>query len=176
LEAEQEKPPANYRWVDEKDPSKGVTAIAGGPATELPEGAAGRLAMMRSVVSDLPGAKDVLLKNRGEYGLGPADAAKQIAGIGDLGRAQRTVRVAIEAALRAATGAAAPESEVARYLDMYMPGATDSLETAKQKLKLLDAFIANAEQTMTQGRSTQAPGQNDGWRDVGNGVRIREKR
>lgn len=54
------------------------------------------------------------------------------------------MRTAIEAALRAMTGAAAPESEVDRYMDLYMPNATDTYETANQKLGNLHAFIKNA--------------------------------
>jgi hypothetical protein len=76
---------------------------------------------------------------------------------GDVGRAQRSVRTSIEAALRAMTGAAAPESEVRQYLEMYMPNARDSVESAQQKLTNLERFMRDTEAIVTQGRTSSPP-------------------
>lgn len=73
----------------------------------------------------------------------------------DYDRARRTVRLAVEATLRAMTGAAAPESEVTNYMDMFMPARTDPVATARQKLLLLETFMRRFESL------TNAPGQND---------------
>jgi hypothetical protein len=110
---------------------------------------------------------------------------------GDIGIAQRDVRVGIEAALRTMTGAAAPEQEVVRYMQMYMPTPLDTKESAKQKLDGLMSFMDKAEKIVMQGRGELAQPSLDGsalqgrgsqplidtegWTDVG-GVKIREKR
>ena len=146
------KPPAGYQWVDINDPSKGFTAIPGGPGTHLPAETAGRIAMMETSAAELPKARETLMKNRGDTGTTLANAASSATNMGEYSRANRTVRLAIEGALRAMTGAAAPDSEVKRYEDLFMPGAFDSRETATQKLNQLDDFIANASRLVKQGR------------------------
>lgn len=147
-----EKPPAGYDYVDPKDPSKGLQAVPGGPATHLPAETAGRIAMMETAAAGIPDARKVLMQGRGPSGTGLSGAAAAYANSGETGRAQRTVRTAIEGALRAMTGAAAPEVEVTRYENMFMPGPFDSRETATQKLNQLEDFISNARRLVTQGR------------------------
>lgn len=148
-----EKAPQGYQWVDPNDQSKGVTAIPGGPGTHLPSETAGRVAMMETAAADLPNARRILMEGRGSTGTGVSGATANALNIGDTGRANRTVTVAIEGALRAMTGAAAPDTEVRRYENMFMPSPFDSRETATQKLNQLDNFIANARRLVTQGRN-----------------------
>lgn len=147
-----EKPSQGYRWVDEQDTSKGLEAIPGGPGTHLPSETAGRVAMMETGAADLPGARKTLMEGRGSMGTGVSGLVGATAGMGETGRANRTVRIAIEGALRAMTGAAAPEAEVKRYEDMFLPSPFDGKETATQKLNKLDDFISNAKRLVTQGR------------------------
>lgn len=71
---------------------------------------------------------------------------------GESGRARRSVQLAVEAALRLSTGAAAPESEVDRYTDLFAPEPTDTRETRRQKLAMLRDFIETAERYALQGR------------------------
>lgn len=155
------KPPAGYQYVDQNDPSKGLQAIPGGPATHLPSETAGRVAMMETAAADLPSARKILMDGRSGTGAPLSSMAASTLNVGDTARANRTVRVAIEGALRAMTGAAAPEQEVKRYENMFMPSPLDSRETATQKLNLLDDFISNAKNLVTQGRGpagNAAPG------------------
>lgn len=152
-----EKPPQGFEWVDKKDPSKGLTAIAGGPGEHLPAETAGRVALMKSASRDLPQARSLLMKDRGEYGLGATGVAAHYSKIGDIGRATRSVRTMIEAALRTMTGAAAPETEVKRYEDLFLPSPFDSPATAKQKLDSLQSFLTEAETMVTRGRNSQVP-------------------
>jgi hypothetical protein len=112
---------------------------------------------MNVVRNELPGARSILLKGRGKTGTGVSGLAASKTNIGDTGRAQRTVRTAIEAALRVMTGAAAPETEVVRYEKMFMPSPFDSVPTANQKLDQLEQFMANADALVSQGRSARAP-------------------
>ncbi len=149
------KAPAGYRWG--ADGTK-LEAIPGGPATKMPAEVAGRLAMMKTAKGSLQGAVD--------YFLNPENSSvNEIAGYtfnaGDYGRAARVVKVAIEAALRAMTGAAAPESEVKSYLDKFLPSPLDKIETRKQKLGLLESFMTNADAIINQGRGGAAAAEAD---------------
>jgi hypothetical protein len=162
-------------WQKTAD-GKGWEPVPGGPhdpktietetkakagAVKLPSEVAGRLALMHEAVKDFPSATEALMKNRGAYGIDKSLTVAEYAGnFGEVGRAKRVVRTAIEGALRAMTGAAAPEQEVSRYLDMFMPGVTDSPETAKQKIGLLHGFIDRATQIATNGQQDQVPGLN----------------
>lgn len=137
------KAPAGYRW----GPDGKLETIPGGPATHISADVAGRLAMMRTAQVDLQKSREVFLKE-----WSTKDVANAQIGAGDIGRAQRNVTLAIEAALRAMTGAAAPDSEVRKYEGMFLPKSYDTLETRKQKLALLEGFINNAMQIATQGR------------------------
>lgn len=152
-----EKPPAGYQYVDPKDPSKGLAAIPGGPATHLPAETAGRIAMMETAAAELPNARKTLMEGRGPRGAGVGNTFNSAVGLGSYARAERTVTLAIEGALRAMTGAAAPETEVSRYKNLFMPSPLDSPETATQKLNQLDDFIANAKRMVTQGRGPAGP-------------------
>lgn len=124
-------------------------------AGRLPQNTIGAVAMMDSADKELTGDNRSLLTRDWS----PTEMAGAATGIGSVARAQRAVRSKVEASLRLMTGAAAPEQEVARYTDMYMPNYLDSVETKKQKLRLLDEFGANARKNAMQGRPTpeQAP-------------------
>jgi hypothetical protein len=139
------KPPAGYKWGQG---GASLNPIPGGPATELPAETAGRLAMVEAALPEFKKARKLFEKD-----WGPVEYAQYSFDTGDIGRAKLSVRTAIEAALRTATGAAAPEQEVQRYLDMYMPKDVDSKTTAKQKLDALENFMVKSKELITQGRS-----------------------
>lgn len=154
--------PVGHTWVDRTNPDAGVKRLPGYEQT-IPGEVAGKVAMMAD-------AKERIAKTRNtfERDWSAEDVAKWAAGnvpligdisplSGDIGIAQRDVRTAIEAALRTMTGAAAPEQEVVRYMQMYMPSPKDSKESAKQKLDGLVNFMDKAERIVMQGRG-QVPG------------------
>lgn len=178
--------PSGYEWVDPADRSLGLRAIAGGPATRIPAETAGRIAMMRAA---RPGVEEARKVYERHWGI--PDGWRQfwanVPMVGDVGKfsgeqglAARNIRAAVESALRAMTGAAAPEEEVSRYAEIFTPNIRDSIESAKQKINLLEAFMQRAEQIVTQGRTPtpSAPGDtapgDAGWTDLAPGVRIRE--
>lgn len=165
-----EKPPAGYEWkIDPDTKQRVLSPIEGGPATHLPAETAGRLGLMQAAKPGLEEAKKYFLDESkpgplvttGDEGKPAAGSALYNAGkmaLGqttssfEIGRQQRNVRIAVEAALRTATGAAAPEEEVKRYTNMYAPTIYDDLKTRKQKLDALERFIDSAESTITRGR------------------------
>lgn len=139
--------PSGYRWSKEGS----LEAIPGGPATRVPAEVAGRMSLAQTTLRDLSEAE------RAFKDVDTGDRIGMQFGAGEIGRAQRTVRQAIEAALRLMTGAAAPETEVARYEDLFMPKSYDRPETRDQKLRNLRAFVEEAIGTMSNGRA--APGE-----------------
>lgn len=153
----QRKAPEGYTWVDPRDPTKGVTAIPGGAATHVPAEIAGRLAMMDVADRDLTRAREVLLRDRTGvgYGVGASGIGSRVQStfnMGEIGRAQRTVQVGVEAALRVMTGAAAPPAEVKQYVDLFAPTQNDNAATVRQKLDNLKSFMDNARSNAMQGR------------------------
>jgi hypothetical protein len=142
------KPPSGYRYAQD---GQALEAIPGGPATKLPGDMAGRVAALQT-------AKESFADVRNFYeGQDLGDRASQLINSGNAGRVERNVRLAIEAALRAMTGAAAPESEVENYLNIFGPSALDTQATIKDKLDRLQSFMGNVEANIAQGRSS-APG------------------
>lgn len=119
----------------------------------IPAELAGRLAAVDTVLPQLDEAEQVLTQDwsgweRATSALGSVTPLET-----EINRAQRTVRVAIEAALRMMTGAAAPESEVRQYMDMFMPQATDLQPARQQKMQNLRQFLLSARQYVLQGRA-----------------------
>ena len=178
---DENKPPAGYEAgpADPQTGRKTLVPIEGGPATKLSDAAAAHLAMLQAAKPGLEEAKKyfldpapLLLREGGDQPGGSLySAGKQAIGEAtgsfEIGRQRRNVRLAVEAALRAATGAAAPDKEVDRYTDMYSPGIRDTYETRKQKIEALDRFITTYEGIATRGHGApkqQAPAASGGVR------------
>jgi hypothetical protein len=152
-----ENAPAGYEWVSPGNPSAGLKPIAGGPATKLEGNTAGYLAMMESSAPGVEKAKQYFLSE--DFKSGPIDAAGKVIGQAtnsfEIARHRRSIEMATEAALRIATGAAAPADEVKRYANFYMPSVYDSEETRRQKLNALTGFMDYAKKNIGQGRVPQ---------------------
>lgn len=157
------KAPSGFEWVDSRNHSLGLRAIPGGPGEHISSEVAGRLSLMNTAQEGIRATRSIY-----ERAWGAGDFARQAGAnlpyvgdlaiaSGDLGIAQRNVRMGVEAALRVMTGAAAPEQEVTRYAAMFTPGARDTIESAKQKLDSLDTFMRNANEIATRGRSSTPP-------------------
>lgn len=142
----QQKAPPGYEW-DPTQANKVLKPIPGGPESKLPGNTGGQIALMDSSMADWPETRKTLLAPWGLSG-----TVGHVTGSFDVGRAQRNVSVAIEAALRTMSGAAVPPAEVDRYRSLYMPGPLDSKATAEQKLNNLETFMKNAKANALQGR------------------------
>jgi hypothetical protein len=143
------KPPAGYRWAEGR-PGQ-LEPIPGGPAEHITGEIAGRLALMQTARGHFREARNYFLNqlNLGEAGrhaIGGAMLAPQY------NQAKRTIRLAVEGALRAATGANAPEPEVDRFTEFFTPHVTDPPEVRRQKLSMLEEFMRNNEEIVTRGR------------------------
>ena len=171
------KPPTNFEWNDPNDHSRGVRAIAGGPGEHVPAELAGRLAFMDTAMQRMPMVRETFLRpwglNEGMQNLaaGGGDASGRFdipRWSGDIGLARSAVRMMVEGALRAQTGANAPKEEVLFYTQLFTPGVTDDEKSAREKLDRLEQFaqqyraLAMSGRTsdpasLTQPRATQPP-------------------
>lgn len=148
-----DKPPPNYTWNDPNNPAKGATRI---PGTEPPmsKDEASMVSMLQASRMGVKLAKDYFLAP--EFKGTALDAAGKVitsaTGTGDISRHTRAVRMGAETALRMATGAAAPSSEVKTYADFYTPSVYDSVATRQQKLDALGRLMDYAERNMSSGR------------------------
>lgn len=149
--------PQGYSWVDPSNPQAGVRPLPGFEKP-VPGDVAGKVAMMNMARQRIEQSRATFERPWGigdvaKYGAANVPLAGDVGALsGDVGMALRDVRVGIEAALRTMTGAAAPEQEVQRYVDMFSPRPTDSKEVVTQKINGLMQFMAEAEKLVVQGR------------------------
>lgn len=152
--------PQGMKWKDPANVNAGLEHIPG-YTKPIPAEMAGKLSMMKVAKRGIADTKDALLRDWGSTDVLKNAAASTLpnwAGgdistlSGDIGVAKRNVSIGVESALRVMTGAAAPESEVARYAQMFTPGITDSKESAEQKLNALEDFMDIAEKVTMAGR------------------------
>lgn len=152
--------PQGMKWKDPANVNAGLEHIPG-YTKPIPAEMAGKLSMMKVAKRGIADTKDALLRDWGSTDVLKNAAASTLpnwAGgdistlSGDIGVAKRNVSIGVESALRVMTGAAAPETEVARYAQMFTPGITDSKESATQKLNALDDFMDIAEKVTMAGR------------------------
>lgn len=138
----QGKPPSGYRW---KQGQLGVLEpIPGGPATvQSPEQAA-KTELLNNGIKDMERYRDLVLKD------GKVDrqiilgmATPGMAGVpGTNSRlAYSYIYNAVEAKLRAESGAAVPESEVQRMAKRFVPSPLDNDQTIKSKVDRLEEFL-----------------------------------
>jgi hypothetical protein len=162
------EPPSGFRWSGD---GTRLEVIPGGPGEQLSPDVAGRLAMLRTAAQDLPGAREFFTRN-----WSTSEAVRNMIGhpqfAEEYNRNRRSVQTAVEGIIRAVSGANAPEAEVQRLLNMYMPSNTDTIDVARQKLALLSRFMQEYESTVMRGRGGSG-GSGQGWVDVAPNVRIR---
>lgn len=146
---------------DKNTQSYRVANIEGGggvtpkPNAMSPE-AATRAQQFDTVIANVPKIRDMVFNKNGE--INRIDVANASVGTPfTKGREIRqTVKRTVEQVLRIATGAAAPDSEVKNYTDMYSPQIGDTKEMINNKLKALNDFAEGARTKYNIGRSPQA--------------------
>lgn len=137
------KAPSGYRYKDDNT----LEAIPGGPATKLTPESAAKIGAVEVAMKNLPKIRNVM------NSVNVFSAADWLRDAGAIGEAKRQVRQAVESALRAQTGAAAPETEVQRYTDLYMPRFDDTQATKQKKLDELEKFLSSTAAGMKLGRT-----------------------
>lgn len=146
--------PSGYTWNDPADPTKGMTAIPGGPGEKVDAEVAARLGLAKSFLSELPE-----IKRRVEAGelTGPIDAAKGKLGMGAPGEIRRKIDSGAEALLRMLTGAGMNKEEAAEYTRRYKFDPTDKASTVVSKLNQLEQELNSVGETVGKGRGGWTP-------------------
>jgi hypothetical protein len=168
-----EKAPAGYRFTQTGD----LEAIAGGPATKQSAESAGKIALIKQGLADVE-SFETQIKNKD----GTFNRAK-IAGLRVYGRPNARdeyskLNNSLNARLRLESGAAVPESEVARAFETFAPNPLDSDATIESKLKRQKEFFSGAQSEIGQGRGAEPvkAKQNNGTFQSSNGVKFTIKR
>ncbi|RIY03498.1 hypothetical protein D3218_01700 [Aureimonas flava] len=142
------KLPANF-MPDPENPGA-VKPIPGGPGEQLPAELAGRIAIADSFLGQAGALREQLAAG-GATGLldrfqAGNNASSDQAGI------YRQLQSGADALQRLLTGAGMTESEAAIYAGRYLPGYTDSAESAVAKLDQMTREIENARAAALRGR------------------------
>jgi len=151
---------------DKSTGSYRVANVEGGvapkPGAMSPEQAT-RAQQFETIVTNIPKIRDMVLDKNGNI-ISKLDIANsQIGTWGTKGREIRqAVKRTVEQALRIATGAAAPDSEVASYTEMYAPQVGDTKEMIAEKFRALETFAEGTRAKFNVGRSAQAINRGNG--------------
>ena len=140
------KLPTGFMLRDPEDPSKGVQPIPGGPADTLTPEQGAKAQLVQGALENAT-VLDRLIFEGGDVLNGEIDRTNIASSAVSLpGTQGRTLNVllkdAIEAKIRAESGAAVPETEVVRAAERFRPSMFDSDETIRVKRLLLQQFLA----------------------------------
>ncbi len=150
------KLPAGWRFKENGD----AEPIPGGPATAISGEIAAKFGLINTALSNFDEAEKFLTKE-----FQPGDFIETTGAFGEGGIANRAIRFSVEAVLRAVSGAAVPDTEVERFMDLFAPKSNDRVATAKQKLSLLRETLENTRSAISQGRGG-VPGEAGGFSGV----------
>lgn len=141
----QSKPPSGYRW--KADQPGVLEPIPGGPATvQSPEQAA-KTELLSNGIKDVGRYRDLVMKDgKIDRQIIVGMSVPGMAGVpGTNSRlAYSYIYNAIEAKLRAESGAAVPETEVSRMAKRFVPSPLDNDETIKAKVDRLEEFLGGS--------------------------------
>lgn len=165
------KLPSGYQWVDPENQGLGVKPIAGGPATQMPSELAARIGLAQDALTKLDAVEQSAaagdLTGPVDYGMGQLGRGKQ-------GQMNRELAAGAEALTRMLTGAGMNIAEAQREANLYLPQIQDDAATLANKVSQLKRRLQSTIEMAGRGRGLETPAPaNDGWTDVGNGVRIR---
>jgi len=143
------KPPSGYRWNAD---GSALEAIPGGPATKLTPEGAGKAALLKESERAVADAKKILFDDQNQLDRAAVASGAMGLPFSDGRLARERIKLSVESTLRLITGAAAPESEVERYTEMFTPSTMDSDEAARTKIQALERFIQDASAGLAEGR------------------------
>lgn len=142
-----------------------ATVVGGGvapkPSAMSPE-AAGKAQMIEQGITYMPTLRQELFDKDGS--VNRTNVANLVTGTpGTRGRELRTLLLdAVEAKLRAESGAAVPEPEVKRAAKRFIPNPMDSANNVKIKLDNLEAYLKGTAAKINKGRGGDKPSGGNG--------------
>lgn len=145
------KLPANYRWTDPNDKSKGITPITGSSVEQIGQELAPRVGLAKSFISTIPQIRQRI--DRGDVGIeNTGNHVKALANLGEPGETKRMMDAGAEALIRMLTGAGMPASEAAETALQYRLTARDDVFTVKSKLEGLERHLYHIGDVLGRGR------------------------
>lgn len=148
-----EKLPTGYMWKDPENPRQGVTPLPGGPATQLPSEAAGRLGLADSFLQNFDKIKEKVASGQVT---GPVDRYRSANDSKYEGaETYRQIQTGVDSLQRMLTGAGMPASEAEQYAFRYLPTYTDDAESMVTKLTRLKDELESVQKKVMQGRSAE---------------------
>ena len=153
------KAPTGFRFKDRTDPLSELEPVPGGPADRMTPEQAAKTQMVAQGVADLDSARKILFDEDGNLNRSVI-AQSNIPGLGGAVPGTQGVLLrsllwnAVNAQLRAESGAAVPEPEVDRAVERFLPSPFDTPETAKAKIDRLQGLLSG---TLQASGRTPAP-------------------
>lgn len=149
------KLPTGYQWVDPNDQNKGVQPIPGGPATQIPSEAAGRIGLADSFLANFD---DIKKKVAAGQVTGPIDRFRATNDSSSEGaETYRQIQTGVDSLQRMLTGAGMPASEAQVYAFRYLPTYTDDAKSMVTKLDRLKSELESVQAKVLQGRGGATP-------------------
>jgi hypothetical protein len=165
------KLPSGFRWKNSDNQDLGVEPIPGGPGEQMPSELAARIGLAQDAIKKLDGVEQAA--SAGQL-TGPVDWAMGQVGRGQAGELNRELAAGAEALTRMLTGAGMNMAEAKREANLYLPQPWDDAPTLANKVSQLKRRLQGTVEMAGRGRGVEAvQPTNDGWTDVGGGVRIR---
>ena len=142
----QVKAPSGFMFKDPNDPRSGVVPIPGGPVGRKTPEQAAKVSLLTTAKEILPQVRNALVSEDPETGEKSVDRALVATMSTNApftqGRLARTRLLdAVEAKLRAESGAAVPQQEVVRAAQRFIPNPLDSDESVIDKMDRLETFL-----------------------------------
>jgi hypothetical protein len=145
------KPPAGYEWL----PDGTLSAIVGGPATEMPAELAARMGMAEKFLGEAPKLREQVKAGKvtGIYDVNKA----RYWGTGEQGGIYRGLESGVDALRRMLTGAGMPAEEAGDYVRRYMPTGRDNSDSLTSKFDGLVTELQSMKASAQKGRVPRGP-------------------
>jgi hypothetical protein len=136
------------------DPGE-LVVIEGGTASQLPAEIAGKVGIIDTFFERAPVIDEAI--KAGDFSDKNIQGRLALAtNVGQMGEINRIFKQGEDAIRRVLTGAGMAVSEADNYASQYLPQATDSEQTIKQKYDAMTKTLTNMRKSMTRGRGSIA--------------------
>jgi len=147
------KPPPGYQVVIDDAGNSSLAAIPGGPADKLSPEASAKRELLVQGVNDIEDYKKMIFTKDGNINRDIVFHAALGTPFTEGRKARSLIMNAIEAKLRAESGAAVPEQEVVRMAQRFVPSSGDKDDTIRSKTDRLEQFLKGTLNTIDYTRS-----------------------
>ncbi|QOG23160.1 hypothetical protein [Bradyrhizobium sp. SEMIA] len=145
------KLPANYRWADPNDHSKGVEPIPGATPEKIGDEIVARIGLAKSFMSTLPELRQRV--ERGDVGIENwQNHAQAIANVGTPGETKRMLDAGAESLIRLLTGAGMSQTEAEQNAAQYRITPRDTKFTITSKINGLERHLTAMGELLGKGR------------------------